>query len=613
MLEFYTSNQEIIRLAKELGRGGEGAVFEVVGRPELVAKIYHEPVSPDKAAKLQYMAACHDEQLLQLTAWVSEVLFEQSNHNKIVGFLMPRLEFDFLPLHELYTPRSRRLFFPTIDYRFLVRTAANLARAFAIVHAHGHAIGDVNHGNVVVSTDTSVKLIDCDSYQINTREAKNYLCEVGVSTHTPPELQGCSLRGVERTANHDLFGLAVLIFQLLFMGRHPFSGKWMGAGGDQTLEEAIKERRFAYGAGAADARQMLPPPGTLLLEELPPRIAELFERAFLEIEERPRSEEWIKALEELQQQIIKCKRDDEHYYWQQLQLCPWCELEKITGVEFFADPMANAATKVVVRQGIKCQACQQTIKQSDLNWKLNQAKCPRCHAIFNVAESAQTLSTRAQQAAVFIRPHQNTVQPSNVVIDKTNSQLKFKIGWNSAGSNIFLKFCFIWTGGLLVLIFLVVTLQAWTLFIHCLVPFCLVPYVFLGLFVIGIKLKSLAERARICVTRDEIQVARSSLTRNIRVATREIKQLSCQSVRITTSDFNNLYNHWQYNSKISHYQLKAALHNQDTVVLLEMKSLETLEYIQQEIEAWLSIPNKQVGAVAVLHSSATKKTRPNIL
>lgn len=38
-----------VQLGKLLGRGGEGAVFEIVGQPDLVAKIYH----PDKARERQ--------------------------------------------------------------------------------------------------------------------------------------------------------------------------------------------------------------------------------------------------------------------------------------------------------------------------------------------------------------------------------------------------------------------------------------------------------------------------------------------------------------------------------------------------------------------------------
>ena len=33
---------------------------------------------------------------------------------------------------------------------FLIHTAANIARAFAVVHESGQVIGDVNHGNIVV-------------------------------------------------------------------------------------------------------------------------------------------------------------------------------------------------------------------------------------------------------------------------------------------------------------------------------------------------------------------------------------------------------------------------------------------------------------------------------
>jgi hypothetical protein len=46
---------------------------------------------------------------------------------------------------------------------------------------------------------------------------KRFACEVGVETFTPPELQGKNLREVVRTANHDNFGLAIMVFLLLFI------------------------------------------------------------------------------------------------------------------------------------------------------------------------------------------------------------------------------------------------------------------------------------------------------------------------------------------------------------------------------------------------------------
>ena len=163
--------------------------------------------------------------------------------------LHPDLGGCFKSIHLLYGPKSRLAEFPQATWAFLVHAACNLARALAVLHAGGNVVGDINHGNVLVSSRGVIKLIDCDSFQIQAGE-RRYLCEVGVPTHTPPELQGHNLRTVTRTPNHDAFGLAVVIFQLLFLGRHPFSGTFLGRG-DMPLERAIRELRFAYGRFAA--------------------------------------------------------------------------------------------------------------------------------------------------------------------------------------------------------------------------------------------------------------------------------------------------------------------------------------------------------------------------
>jgi DNA-binding helix-hairpin-helix protein with protein kinase domain len=68
-----------------------------------------------------------------------------------------------------------------------------------------------------------VSLIDCDSFQISSH-GRYFLCEVGVPLYTPPELQEKEFKHVVRTPNHDNFGLAVLLFHLLFMGRRQIFG-----------------------------------------------------------------------------------------------------------------------------------------------------------------------------------------------------------------------------------------------------------------------------------------------------------------------------------------------------------------------------------------------------
>ena len=148
----------------------------------------------------------------------------------------------------------------------LVRTAKNLAAAFYIIHKYGYVIGDVNEGNILVTKKACVRLIDCDSFQVQTRDTI-YHCEVGVAQFTPPELQKSKDFKMLRTRNHDNFGLAILIFLLLFMGRHPFSGVYKGTD-DMPIERAIAEFRFAFGRSAA-LKAMSPPPNSVGLPMYP--------------------------------------------------------------------------------------------------------------------------------------------------------------------------------------------------------------------------------------------------------------------------------------------------------------------------------------------------------
>ena len=110
--------------------------------------------------------------------------------------------------------------------------------------------------------------------------------------------------------NHDAFGLAVLIFQLLMQGRHPFAGIWRGDG-ELPIERAIAEGRFAYGG----ARRRCKSSGrrtcrasTTLTED----VASLFERAFARFERRPTPREWVSTLDAMCGQLVVCPNQPGH-------------------------------------------------------------------------------------------------------------------------------------------------------------------------------------------------------------------------------------------------------------------------------------------------------------
>lgn len=331
-----------VRLGERLGGGGEAAIFACLDRPDLAAKIYLSPPDRTKAAKLAAMADGGQPALVRVAAWPVDLLAD--SRKTVQGFVMPRVTAR-RNVHELYSPKSRAQVFPEADFRFLTHVCTNVARAFAVVHDCGHVIGDVNHGNLLVSPNGTVTLIDCDSFQYRpTGGGRPYLCEVGTDLFTPPELQGRPLRGVERTTNHDGFGLAVLLFHLLFMGRHPFAGRYGGAG-EMPIERAIAEYRFAYGANRAQSL-MERPPGTVPLAVMGATLADYFERAFgpagaqggrpdAAHPGRPDAKAWLTALASLKAGLRTCPVEGRHHYPAHLQSCPWCGVERATGVRLF--------------------------------------------------------------------------------------------------------------------------------------------------------------------------------------------------------------------------------------------------------------------------------------
>jgi DNA-binding helix-hairpin-helix protein with protein kinase domain/Flp pilus assembly protein TadD len=327
----YDGHGRSLTLADKLAQGGEGAIFDLSGHKELVAKVYHRPIDNEKAEKLSLMVSLRNERLAKLSAWPIDTLFEKPN-GPVIGFLMPKVT-AHKDIHVLYGVKSRLAEFPEAQWPFLIQTAGNIARAFRVIHEHNQVIGDVNHGSVGVSQKATVTLFDCDSFQITAR-GRQYLCAVGIDTHTPPELQGRSFRTVVRTANHDAFGLAVIIFQLLFLGRHPFAGRFLGAKETPPLQKLIAEYRFAYGPGAR-SRLMEQPTGTIPLEAVSTTAAGLFERAFGRGGDRPTPNEWIGTLDHLASNLTRCGANRGHYYLKSVSNCPWCRVETMSGVLVF--------------------------------------------------------------------------------------------------------------------------------------------------------------------------------------------------------------------------------------------------------------------------------------
>lgn len=331
-----------LRLAEQLGRGGEGEVFAVADDLSLAVKLYAPGAAANRADKIAAMLSA------DLAARAPRVAFPQAavtdTQNRLVGFAMTRVD-GAEPLHELYAPGARKRTFPQADFRFVLRAALNVARAVGAAHEAACVIGDMNHSGFLVDNDATVTLIDADSFQIEAGD-RLHLCRVGVPEYTAPELIGLTLAETPRTPDHDAFALAVIVFQLLFLGRHPFAG--VSRRDDLGIAEAIGHHLFAYGRHRRG--DLAPPRGALRLDEVPEPVGLLFERAFAPdaAGHRPTARDWVRALESFEQTLLVCSDDPRHHHASPDGACPWCRVERLGRTALFPAPGTPGAAPVAL-------------------------------------------------------------------------------------------------------------------------------------------------------------------------------------------------------------------------------------------------------------------------
>ncbi len=328
-MNVYDSRRRLVSLGNRIGHGGEASVYRVEGRSASLAKIYEPAPKPQYLTKLEWMQAHPPENPTQSLhhsslAWPSELLYDPQR--RLAGYIMPFIR-GAVPVLEVFNPRRRLETLPKFDRRYLHRVARNLSAAIGAVHSVGYVIGDINESNILVTPSALVTVIDTDSFQVEeVRHGRRVMhsCPVGKPEYTPPELQGQSLVKIERLPEHDAFGLAVLIFQLLMEGSHPFRAQWLGKGDPPPLETRIIRGYFPY--TTAPGALVAPPANALSLNLLHPWLSELFRRCFVDgyrkASIRPEPSQWEHAIAEAESCLVTCEKG--HIFSNHLRDCPAC-------------------------------------------------------------------------------------------------------------------------------------------------------------------------------------------------------------------------------------------------------------------------------------------------
>jgi len=329
-------------LGSQIASGGEGTVYRLTDSADFCAKIYHSlPLSKQKREKLEALRAMPHAARRHAAIPVS-LAGPAPKAGEPHSVIMPMV--GGRDIYELYNPECRRSSFGEVTFEFLVAAAKNLVVAFEQLHAEGIVVGDVNERNIKVRPDATLTFIDCDSFQFR-QNGRLFTSDVGTPMWTPPELQGLTVHGLERTQNHDLFGLAQLVFLLLFAGRYPFAGRPVS---DIALtpEAAIKRHAFAYDP-APPEHLLAPPPGAPPFDSVPGALRELFVKSFRKGSElpaaRPCPAEWGVALGSLSKNLVQCAVRRSHVYWNGALQCPWCALLKGWQLDLFPGTPHSAA------------------------------------------------------------------------------------------------------------------------------------------------------------------------------------------------------------------------------------------------------------------------------
>jgi len=331
-MKYLTKTGQTIELAShKLGRGGEGEVLPVVGRPALVAKIFHQPTA-EHQAKIEFMVANPVPQSSDhfWVTWPQEIIFTVGSKPKFAGYIMRKLT-HAQPLLTCYNPALRRQKLPAFDYRHLVRCGRNLAAAFSLAHAHRHLIGDPNESNACATAEARVTLIDTDSWEIvdNVRR-RIYRSNVAKLEFLPPELQNRRGKIIDRQTWHDNFALAVLLFKLTGEGCHPCDGVYHGAGDVPPLEARIAAGTFPF---RQKSGHWTPKGLALPFDSLHPRLQKLFVQAFetghAQPQARPDAHAWQMAIAQAETELQGCQCNSRHWFWGNQ--CVWCQRKKLLG------------------------------------------------------------------------------------------------------------------------------------------------------------------------------------------------------------------------------------------------------------------------------------------
>ena len=326
-----------IELNSTLGKGATATIYKAHFEGQVcAAKIYNASKRFNKD-KIDAMLAnpptnlfiqFADEVYPQL-AWPKQIIRVNDGH----GYIMPIIDLkESFPLDYYYDSiLFKKLNAPeesAISYKLEI--ARNLASIIADLHKHGHYFVDLKPQNIRVFRHTHiVSLLDCDGFSIAANSDLRYPAELISTDYISPEAYKKQLSPQVLGEDQDRYALAVILFQLLNNGNHPFQGIIH----DDSITAPTNDEKAALGLypyGLEEDPRISPRPQSTH-ELWPTATRALFDRAFIgDHKNRPSALEWAEHFGQILRNkvLVRCDKfplDISHMRFKHKE-CPTCYL-----------------------------------------------------------------------------------------------------------------------------------------------------------------------------------------------------------------------------------------------------------------------------------------------
>jgi serine/threonine protein kinase len=313
-----------IQVGKRIAQGGAGTIFSLSSHPDFVLKKYHQDSDlkyyEQKVANMLGNPPVIDPASILEFTWP---LCSVKEKGDFVGYVMPSLgDKSYFTLSKFINKKARQVNGLSEFLGHRITLAHNLSAILSKIHKLGYLVVDLKPQNCLVEKQSlKVTLIDTDGFFVPASGGVHFPAKQFTPEFIAPEL--CNKSPSDADIMQDNFALAVMIFQLLNNGIHPFQASMKTK--QLTIQEMIERQKFAY--GRVKSSRLIASKYSIH-EWFPDDIRELFDQAFAS-KVRPSSQDWRDCLRNYtafkEGVVSKCSNNSDHLVL--AGRCGQCELE----------------------------------------------------------------------------------------------------------------------------------------------------------------------------------------------------------------------------------------------------------------------------------------------